>query len=100
MSVLMTLRVTGDPKKLEGLAAGGDSPLGLIRERAVENGCLSHHFYGTDDEIMVVDEWRDEASFRTFFDGSPEIKDIMAGAGVTTQPEIQVWRKLETGDDV
>ena len=100
MSVLVTLRVTGDPKKLEGFAADGDSPLRMIRDRAVGHGCLSHHFYGTDDEIMVVDEWRDEASFRAFFDGSPEIKEVMDAAGVTTQPEIQVWRKLETGDDV
>lgn len=100
MSVLMTLRVTGDPKKLEEFAADGDSPLRMIRDRAVGHGCLSHRFYGTDDEIMVVDEWRDEASYRAFFDGSPEIKEVMDAAGVTTQPAIQVWRKLETGDDI
>jgi quinol monooxygenase YgiN len=100
MSVLMTLRVAGDPKKLEEFAANGDTPIPTLRDRAVDKGCLSHHFYGTDDEIMVVDEWRDEASFRAFFDGSPEIKDVMGSAGVTAQPEIQIWRKLETGDDV
>jgi quinol monooxygenase YgiN len=100
MSVLMTLRVAGDPKKLEEFAANGDTPIRTLRDRAVNEGCVSHHFYGTDDEIMVVDEWRDEASFRAFFDGSPEIKDVMGSAGVTAQPEIQIWRKLETGDDV
>ncbi len=99
MSVLMTLRVTGDPKKLEEFAEG-DSPLNKIRDRAVDLGCTSHHFYGTDDEIMVVDEWADEASFHAFFDASPEIKDVMGAAGVTAQPEIKIWRKLETRDDV
>jgi quinol monooxygenase YgiN len=100
MTVLTTLRVSGDPKQLEGFAAGEDSPLPKVRERGIEFGCISHHFYGSDDEILVVDEWPDEASFRAFFDASPEIKDVMGAAGVTGQPEIKIWRKLETGDDV
>ena len=100
MSVLMTLRVGGDPKRLEEFAAEEGSPLKMIRDRSLEHGCTSHRFYGTDDEIMVVDEWADEASFRGFFDASPEIKDVMGAAGVTAQPEIKIWRKLDTRDDV
>ena len=100
MSVLMTLRVKADAKRLEEFAAGEDSPFMTVRDRGVERGCTSHHFYASDDEVMVVDEWPDEASFRGFFDASPEIKDVMGAVGVTTQPEIKIWRKLETGDDI
>jgi len=100
MTVLVTLRVGGDPKKLEEFAAGEDSPILKVRDRAVELGCISHRFYATDDEILVVDEWPDEASFRGFFDASPEIKGVMEAAGVTTQPVIKIWRKLDARDDI
>ena len=86
MTVLVTLRVGGDPKKLEELAAGEDSPILKIRDRGVEFGCISHRFYATDDEILVVDEWPDEASFRGFFDASPDIKGVMDAAESRPSP--------------
>ena len=68
MSVLMTLRVSGDPKAVE---ATDPDVLKTIIDRAKEYGVISHHFYGTDNEILVVDEWPDEASFQKFFDVQP-----------------------------
>jgi quinol monooxygenase YgiN len=100
MAVLTTLRLSADPKKFEEFAADENAPLIMIRDRAVERGCTSHHFYATDDEILVVDEWPDEASFRGFFDASPEIKDALEAVGITAPPEIKVWRKLETRDEI
>ena len=100
MSVLMTLRVKADAKKLEELAAKHPEVLSEISDRGREAGAISHRFYGNDDEVIVVDEWPDEGAFRRFFDASPEIASMMQEVGVTTQPEITFWRKLETHDDI
>lgn len=97
MSVLMTLRVTGDPKAVE---ATDQAMLDTLVERAKEHGLISHHFFGSDNEVLVVDEWPDEESFKAFFDSSPEIGGLMAAAGVTSQPTVEFWRPLDVNDSV
>jgi heme-degrading monooxygenase HmoA len=99
MSVFMTLRVKGDAKKLEALYANAPTTFSSVADAGKSMGAISHHFYATEDEILVVDEWPDEGAFHKFFDAQPEIPKIMAEAGVTTQPEVVFWRKLELGDD-
>jgi hypothetical protein len=101
MSVLMTLRVNGDARALEKLAVDDPTIFGDILEKAKPRGLVSHHFYGNDTEILVVDEWRDEESFQAFFqDAGKQIQELMGHAGVSTEPAIKFWHKLETGDDV
>jgi len=95
MSVLMTLRVTGDGK---GIEAGDQALLKSISDRAHEQGAIHHRFYGSDTEVLVIDEWSDEASFQAFFDGTPEIRQIMDGAGVTSAPQVDFWHALDTTD--
>jgi hypothetical protein len=96
MSVLMTLRVSGDPKEVE---ATDPDVLKTIIARAKEHGVISHHFYGSDKEILVVDEWPDEASFQKFFDASPDVGELMQRAA-TGEPAISFWHHLDTHDDV
>ena len=96
MSVLMTLRVSGDPKAIE---ATDPEVLKTVIDRAKGLGLISHHFYGTDNEVLVIDEWPDEAAFQTFFESSPEIKDMMERAGAG-QPTIEFWQHLDVKDDV
>lgn len=100
MSVLMLLRVQGDAKKVEAHAAQEPGAMKTIVERAKANGLIRHRFFGTDDEIIVVDEWPDEASFHTFFNSSPEVAELMAKAGVTTAPQITFARQLDVDDAV
>lgn len=98
MSVLMTLRVTGDPK---GIEATSPEELKSILDRAHGHGVIKHRFYGSDNEILVVDEWPDEASFRAFFDeAGGQIKGLMDSAGVTSEPSIDFWRALDVDDAV
>jgi len=96
MSVLMTLRVSGDPKAIE---ATPPEVLQSVVDRAKSMGATMHHFYGTEKELLVIDEWPDEATFQQFFESTPEVKDIMdrAGAG---QPEITFWHHLDVEDDI
>jgi hypothetical protein len=101
MSVIMTFWVMGDPDKVEAVAAKNRAQMQALAERAKESGLIAHRFYGSDGQIMVVDEWPDEESFQRFFDANrSEIEEMMGQAGITAEPQIRFWRKLETGDDV
>ena len=50
---------------------------------------------------MVVDEWPDAESFQAFFaEARSEIEPLMREIGVTSEPEITFWRKLESHDEI
>jgi heme-degrading monooxygenase HmoA len=102
MSVIMTLRLSGDPKRLEEQAAAEPDAIRAISDRAKQHGVIAHRFYGTDDhQIMVVDEWPDRESFEAFFAAaSGEIQPLMQKVGVTGEPDITFWHKLESHDEV
>jgi heme-degrading monooxygenase HmoA len=69
MSVLMTMRVPGNPDDLERIAGEDPQRVQSIAERAKEEGLIAHRFYGTDDgEMMVLDMWPDAQSFQRFFE--------------------------------
>jgi quinol monooxygenase YgiN len=101
VSVIMTLSIAGDPSKLEEFAADNQEHLQGIVESAKQHGLIAHRFYGSeDDKIMVVDEWPDAESFQTFFEEQrPQIEPIMAAVGVTAEPEVTFWRRLEAHDE-
>ena len=103
MSVIMTLWVQGDPEKLESVAAEKQDLLAGIGERAKEHGVVAHRFYGNTEggQIMVIDEWPDKESFNRFFEDQEEpIGELMQAAGISGQPGINFWRKLETHDEI
>jgi hypothetical protein len=100
MSVIMTFRVSGDPKKLEQMASENADALRSISEKAKEHGLIAHRFYGSEGQIMVIDEWPDPESFQRFFeDQRSEIESRMQEVA-TGEPEITFWNKLETHDEV
>jgi quinol monooxygenase YgiN len=101
MSVIVTLRFNGDPAKMEAQAAAEPDRIRAIVEQAKEHGLIAHRFYGSEGSILVIDEWPDEQSFHSFFSAAAgEIEPMMGAAGVTSEPEVTFWRKLETGDEV
>jgi hypothetical protein len=102
MSVIMTLRAKGDPDALERRAAQDPDAMRSIAERAKQHGLIAHRFYGSDDGwIMVVDEWPDPQSFGAFWESErAAIEPLMQEIGVTTEPEVTFWRKLESHDEV
>lgn len=102
MPVLMTLRGRGDPRRLEAYAEANPGEMRQIAELATAHGLLAHRFYGSEDgRIMVADEWPDEGSFRAFFEeAGPRIQALMDATGMTDEPEVVFWRKLESRDEV
>src|SRR5436309_5703109 len=100
MSVMMGLRIAVDPNRFEEVATGNAERLRQISERSKQHGAIHHAFYASEagDEVLVVDEWPDAESFRKFFSSSPEIGEMMAEAGVTSEPQPVFWRELDTPD--
>jgi hypothetical protein len=101
MSVIMTLYIQGDPKKLESIVADDPQRLRAIVDAAKEHGVIAHRFYGSGNQILVIDEWPDEQSFEAFFkEQQPQIGPLMEEVGASGEPRYLFWHKLETGDDV
>lgn len=102
MSVIMTMRMGGDAGRLEAYAAEDPEGMRSIAGLAQRHGLIAHRFYGSDDgSLMVVDEWPDPESFQGFFtEAQGQIEPLMRAAGVTAEPDVTFWRKLETQDDV
>lgn len=101
MSVIVTLRFAADAARLEEFAAANEEHMKGIVEAAKGHGVMAHRFYGTDDgKLMVVDEWPDAESFQAFFaEQQPQLEPIMQAAGVTAEPEVVFWRKLDSRDE-
>ena len=99
MSVLIILRIKGNPADLERYAAGpGGDVMRRIAEAGRAAGAVSHRFAGGDNEVLVVDEWPDEQSFQDFFNAQAEIADVMRDGGAQGPPEIRFYRVLNTPD--
>ena len=100
MSVILTMWVQADPAKLEKYAADNPGALRSITDVAVKHGLIAHRFYGSEGQILVVDEWPDQASFEKFWgEVQSDVQPVMQAAGVTQQPGTNFWRELETGDE-
>lgn len=100
MTVLMTARFDIDAHRLETVAHENVDTLRRVAHRAQEHGLISHRFCGNDDGVLVVDLWPDEASFQSFYDASPEIGELMAKAGATSEPQVTFYRTLDIDDVV
>ena len=102
MSVIMTLNVTGDPKKIEQFASENKEKMQAVLEAAKGHGLIAHRFYGSDDggRLMVLDEWPDRQSFESFFrEQESQIRPMMEAAGATAEPEPSFWYQLATHDE-
>ena len=100
MSVIVALRLKGDPAKFEEYAKAHPE-IAEIKDDGVARGVIAHRFFGSLDgsEVIVVDEWPDAESFKTFFEkNQPRVQELMTGAGVEPAGEPEFWRVLDTPD--
>jgi hypothetical protein len=99
MSVIVILRIPGDPADLESYAAGpGGELMKSIADAGKAAGAVRHCFAGAEGVVLVVDEWPDEQTFQGFFASQPQIADVMRDGGAKGEPEISFYRKLDTPD--
>jgi hypothetical protein len=101
MSVIMALRLEGDPAKFEEHARENPD-MAKIKDSAVEHGVIAHRFFGALDggHVIVVDEWPDTESFQAFFsENAQAIGELTSAGGLSAEgaaPEF--WRVLDTPD--
>lgn len=99
MSVIMTGWVKGDPEKLEQWAADNQETMQQVLASAKEHGLIAHRFYGSEGQIMVIDEWPDSGSFERFFQANQaQIGPMFEAAGAQDEPGFNFWRTLDTHD--
>lgn len=99
MSVFMILRIKADPNALEKFANANAELMTGIGQAGKAAGATRHAFAAGGGDVLVIDEWPDEATFQTFFDSQPDIAQIMQAAGAQGAPEISFYRKLDTPDE-
>jgi quinol monooxygenase YgiN len=101
MSVIVTIWFMADPDKLEQMSKERKDDILAISGRAQEAGVIAHRFYGSEGQVMVVDEWPDEGSFQRFFEAEQAtIGPMLADLGVTEEPAVRFWRVLDTPDKI
>jgi hypothetical protein len=98
MSVIMTMRVTGDTAQFRRFVESNPEDLRKIAEDAKSRGCLAHRFGVGDGYVLVVDEWESPDHFQRFFEGNPDIADVMRGAGAQGEPEISFAEAIASPD--
>jgi hypothetical protein len=100
MSVIVMLQMDGDAGQLEQYAESNQEKMADVVGQAKDHGLIAHRFFGDDNgHLYVIDEWPDAQSFQAFFgEAQAEIGPMMQAAGVTSQPQPQVLRVLETHD--
>ncbi len=99
MSVYVTLRVAAGAGAFEAAAAKHADAIPRIMEIAKSNGLIAHRWFGSDSEVMAVDEWPDAESFQRFFEAAgPDIGPMMADVGAASEPQVTVWQPVEIDD--
>jgi hypothetical protein len=99
MSVIVVLRIPGNPDDLEQYAAGpGGELMQKISGAGKAAGAIHHMFAAGDGEVLVIDEWPDAETFQGFFSSQTDIADVMRAAGAQGAPTISFYRKLDTPD--
>jgi hypothetical protein len=63
MSVIATVRLSGDPATIEQQFAAHADAIGRIMDVARRHGLIAHRWYGADGQCMAIDEWPDADSF-------------------------------------
>jgi quinol monooxygenase YgiN len=99
MSVFMILRIEAAPDALEEFGRANAELMTGVAQAGQKAGATRHAFAAGEGEVLVIDEWPDEASFRNFFDSQPDIPRIMQAAGAKGKPEITFYRKLDMPDE-
>ena len=98
MTVRVIGRMTADPALMDKLFSERKSDFEAIAAEARTLGALHHEFLRGDGEVLLVDEWGSAEQFQKFFAEQKVIPSLMADAGVTTRPEINIYEVMDSPD--
>ncbi|ERR1017187_405797 len=95
MSILVIIKVPADTDKFRAFIEANAAQMEAVAERSRTMGGLHHVFSLGDNVITAADQWDSMASFEKFF-SDPEIAEIMANAGATGPPQIEVYEVVDS----
>jgi hypothetical protein len=98
MSVLVTIRVPADAGQFRRFAQENPDQMRAIGEAAKSKGAVSHRFGVGDSFVLAIDEWPSAEAFQGFFEGNPEIGEVMRNSGAQGPPEVTITEAIETAD--
>jgi hypothetical protein len=99
MSVLVTMKVTGDTGAFQKALSERDSEFKEIGDRAQGAGAIHHRFGIGDGFVLVVDEWETAEKFEEFFN-DPELQAFIGTVGGNpTAPEITMTEAVSPPDE-
>ena len=58
-------------------------------------GQIGHKMLTDGKDLVVIDEWPDADTFRTFFAGATRMGEFLSGAGISGEPEITILDTLD-----
>jgi heme-degrading monooxygenase HmoA len=101
MSVVVTIHfpVSDVAKAIEGLPENAEVLEGISASTR-DAGLLHHRFVSGEGELVVIDEWETAEQFQSFFDGDPDVAQVMTSIGMTGAPEISVYGSIDAPGNV
>jgi hypothetical protein len=97
MSVLITVKVSGDTDTFRRALTDRSNEFKEIGERAQGVGAIHHRFGVGEGFVVAVDEWETVEQFEQFF-GDPELQAFIGTIGGTGAPEITVTEAVSSPD--
>jgi hypothetical protein len=99
MSVLISMKITGDTDVFRKALADRGNEFAEIAERARPKGALHHQFGVGDGFVLSVDEWESAEQFQAFF-ADPDLQAFIgtAGGDASTPPEITITESIDSPD--
>jgi len=97
MSVLVTMRVSGDTDQFRRFVETDGDFMRRLGEQAKAQGAIHHRFGVGDGFVVVVDEWESADAFQRFFQRD-DIAQAILRAGAQGEPEISITEAIETPD--
>jgi len=97
MSVLVSIRVSGDVAKFKQLLEDDPNRFKAIADDAKTKGAIHHQFAVGEGFVLVLDEWETAGAFQEFFE-HPQIAAIMAESGATGEPEVWIAQAIDSPD--
>jgi hypothetical protein len=88
MTVLVTLRVSGDTEQFRRFIASEPDRMREIADDARSRGAIHHRFGIGEGFVLVVDEWASADAFQQFFQTNAQIPGVMRDAGAQGEPEV------------
>ena len=97
MSVLITMKISGDTDTFRRTLEDHADDLRRFAELSRTSGAVHHRFGVGNGFVLVVDEWGSVDQFQAFM-AQPELLGFMTQAGATSQPDVTVTEAIDSPD--